>query len=209
MPLLSDSSPPITTRVSMRGPFTAVDVQHDAGRRSAAACRRRARPSAGSCRRRRRLIAVPALRVERDVEREGVAFVQHDLAVRRNARCGSSGPADRRARRPTCRPAPPTARTICDALGVRLRLAVREVDAHDVGAGAQHVGQHLGIVGGRAECGQDLGATEHDDRQQRLAVRYAGFRRVASAGRALFQHATAGSFLPSRNSRNAPPPVEM
>ena len=59
---------------------------------------------------------------------------------------------------PTCSA---TSRTICTRLRVRRRLAVREVHAHDVRAGAQHLGEHLGIVGGGAERGQDLGATEH------------------------------------------------
>ena len=129
--------------------------------------------------------------VERNVECEGVAFVQDDLALR------EALDADLRALQ-VAEHRDPFADLLrnrahhLDALGVRLRVAVREVDAHDVRAGAQHVRQHFGIVGGRAECREDLGASEH--RQF--------FARSSST-------ATAGNFLPSRNSRNAPPPVEM
>ena len=56
------------------------------------------------------------VRVERNVEREGSRLRSARPCRRRSARCGSSVPADRRARRPTCRPARATERTISTRL---------------------------------------------------------------------------------------------
>ena len=71
-------------------------------------------------------------------------------------------------------------------------LAVREIDPHHVDARAHHVGKDLGIVRGRTERRDDFGATQNEAHAARCS-------RIS----------TAGSFLPSTNSRNAPPPVEM
>src|SRR5882762_6694262 len=70
--------------------------------------------------------------------------------------------------------------------------AMREVDADHVHAGADHVGQHLLVVRCRTQRRDDLGPTQDETHAARLS-----------------RTSTAGSFLPSTNSRNAPPPVEI
>src|SRR5690606_40104813 len=71
---------------------------------------------------------------------------------------------------------------------------MREIHAHDVDACAQHPLEDVRV----ARCGSQGG----DDLGRALGGPEHGHARSASA-------ATAGSVLPSRNSRNAPPPVEM
>ena len=73
--------------------------------------------------------------------------------------------------------------------------AVRGVEARDVDAGAQHLGQYLEVVSRRSDGGDDLGAPRHQLCPPACA-------RCSST-------VTAGSGWPSMNSRNAPPPVEM
>ena len=70
--------------------------------------------------------------------------------------------------------------------------AVREIDPHHIDAGTHHVGKHLGVVRGGTERRDDFGPTQNEAHAARCS-------RIS----------TAGSFLPSTNSRNAPPPVEM
>jgi hypothetical protein len=70
--------------------------------------------------------------------------------------------------------------------------AMREVDADHVHAGPDHVGQHLLIVRCRTQSCDDLGPTQLETHAARLS-----------------RTSTAGSFFPSTNSRNAPPPVEI
>src|SRR6185437_9721925 len=82
------------------------------------------------------------------------------------------------------------------ALHVVLRGAVREVEAHDVHARGEHLLEHRRLARRRAEGRDDLGAA--------LA-----HRTVAPLAARLSSASTAGRVLPSRNSRNAPPPVEM
>src|SRR5690606_22880939 len=75
---------------------------------------------------------------------------------------------------------------------LRFRIPVREVEPYHVHAGAQQRLQHARRVG----CGTERG----DDPRPAPVVAHRDLALSAE---------TAGSSLPSRNSRNAPPPVEM
>src|SRR5205085_12158465 len=80
------------------------------------------------------------------------------------------------------------------ALHVVFGRAMREIEAHDVDAREEHAFEGGGVARGGPECRDDLGAALG------LVHRFsARCSRISNAG----------SFLPSRNSRNAPPPVEM
>ena len=72
------------------------------------------------------------------------------------------------------------------------RYAVREIHAHHIDPGAHHVVDDLGIVRRRAQGRDDLGAAQNEAHAARRS-----------------RMSTAGSFLPSTNSRKAPPPVDM
>jgi hypothetical protein len=132
--------------------------------------------------------------LETRVEDEGVAGLQHHLAILELAH------ADLRALEVDHDPdrALDLAAGLAHELGalhvVRGR-AVREVQPHDVDAGEEHPLEGRGVARSGAERGDDLGAAlcfGHQDcaaRCSRISI--------------------AGSFLPSRNSRKAPPPVEM
>ena len=107
------------------------------------------------------------------------------------------------------------------------RAAVREIEANDVDAGRQHPLQDRRIVAGGTEGGDDLGIARHGASPRVFRIlraqcyadsRRSGKRRECvappwqarfSLPRAFPEWTTAGSDLPSRNSRNAPPPVEM
>ncbi len=70
--------------------------------------------------------------------------------------------------------------------------AMREIQAHHIHAGAHDLGQHRRIIRGGTQGRDYLGAPKQ-------GIHAARFSRIS----------TAGSFLPSTNSRNAPPPVDM
>ncbi len=70
--------------------------------------------------------------------------------------------------------------------------AVRKVQPHHVDAGAHHVEQYFGIIRGRTKSRDDLGPALNEAHAARCS-------RIS----------TAGSFFPSTNSKNAPPPVDM
>ena len=78
------------------------------------------------------------------------------------------------------------------APGVVRQRAMGEIHADHIDACAHHVADDLGIVRRRPEGGDDLGATQYEAHEALCS-----------------RMSTAGSFLPSTNSRNAPPPVEM
>ena len=98
--------------------------------------------------------------------------------------------------------------------------AVREVEAYDVDAGGEHAPQDLRVAAGGTERGDDFRGAEHRGNPVNAGARArrrhaAGNdrrqpRRRSRASRARSSSTSiAGSLLPSRNSRNAPPPVEM
>ncbi len=70
--------------------------------------------------------------------------------------------------------------------------AVREIQTHHIHAGAHHLLEHRRIVRGRPQ-GRD------NFRAPQARIHAARCSRIS----------TAGSFLPSTNSRKAPPPVDM
>ncbi len=88
---------------------------------------------------------------------EAVAGLEHDLAF------GEALDADLRARQ-VGQDADLDAHArsggahVGGTLGLAGRVAVAEVQTHDVDAGAEQILQHARRVGGRAEGGQDLGA---------------------------------------------------
>ena len=97
--------------------------------------------------------------------------------------------------------------------------AMREIHAHDVDAGLHHAVQNFRRGGGGAQRGNDLGMAGH---VFSIPACYLVFNVIvgqpnhASAGPDLLylaarssRMAMAGRVLPSRNSRKAPPPVEM
>ena len=97
------------------------------------------------------------------------------------------------------------------------RGAVREIEAHDVDAGGEHA-----RAARRARCRPGRAwrrfwwsvawwpRVSRGHRDAMRSPRVTGFSGIARASfAARRQHSTAGSVLPSRNSRNAPPPVEM
>jgi hypothetical protein len=83
-----------------------------------------------------------------------------------------------------------------------LRLAVREIQAHDVDAGADHLDQDVGSV----EAGPMV-ATILVPRCMDIPLFLLWLRRLLRAR--CCRISTAGRVFPSRNSRKAPPPVEM
>ena len=76
--------------------------------------------------------------------------------------------------------------------GMVRERAVGEIDPHHVDAGAHRVFDDPRVVRGGTEGRDDLGPAEDETHAARLS-----------------RMSTAGSFLPSTNSRNAPPPVDM
>ncbi|MDT4837335.1 hypothetical protein FQZ97_710650 [compost metagenome] len=97
------------------------------------------------------------------------------------------------------------------AVDMVLRGAVREIQPHHVDACGNHARQDLQRAGGGADGGNDLGGTGH----ARVSLVQDGgparrqARRMLQPAARCSSTSKAGSFLPSRNSRNAPPPVEM
>ena len=136
--------------------------------------------------------------VELRVEREALALDQHRAAARealdahlRAAQVAedadhAAGLGRRRAR-------------ALDPARVVVEAAVREVDADQVHARRDQVCERRRRIGCRTERRDDLGASCH---LRSPASRYWPAARRSSA-------ATAGSVLPSTNSRKAPPPVEI
>ena len=118
--------------------------------------------------------------------------------LRRSARCGSSGPAGRRARAthlPTC----------SATVAHHLRRAWRAPAASPCEKLTRTTSAPA-----RSMSASTLGLSVAGPSVARILVRRSietlsvnGWRPRSSST------ATAGSFLPSRNSRNAPPPVEM
>jgi hypothetical protein len=141
--------------------------------------------------------------VPRGVERELLAGLEHDLA-------GSElADADLRALQVGHDRDLATQRSRRIAHHARAPLvvrrgAMRKIQPYDVDAGSEHSRQHVGGAAGRTERGDYFGRALHrGSRLKRIVV--AAVQRAARCSRI----ATAGSVLPSRNSRNAPPPVEM
>src|SRR3546814_3915399 len=50
---------------------------------------------------------------------------------------------------------------VCSSDLLVVGSAVREVQAHDIDARGEHAAQHRGLVGRRAEGGNNLGAADH------------------------------------------------
>ena len=94
-----------------------------------------------------------------------------------------------------------------DAAHVVGRAAVREVDAQHVGARADHFLEHAGA----SVAGPSVATILVRRVSIALCHVVTSLARLSSAHPAArcSSIATAGSFLPSRNSRKAPPPVEM
>src|SRR5690606_2535918 len=92
-------------------------------------------------------------------------------------------------------------------------VAVREIDARDVEAALHHAGEALGIVGGRSQRGDDLRAAMqalHGTNYRIVTAHTEPGTPVDAQPRPRSSRtATAGSCLPSTNSRKAPPPGEM
>ena len=197
-PFMSPSSPPVSTRVCTCVPSTPVTS-------SAISPSFEQQRVAGAHVARQRLVGDAddlvgaAVRVEgRRSSTKRLALAQRRRCRWRSARCGSSGRAGRRGCRRRARRARPPARTSSMRRACVVEAAVREIDAHQVDAGRDQVGHRALVVGRRTERRYDLGAPWHGFRPRRLSPA----ARCSSI-------ATAGSVLPSTNSRNAPPPVEI
>ena len=198
MPLWSDSSPPTRTRVSMRGPSTPVDVEHDLSVIQQQRIAGGARPAADLVGDADRLHACRPCGSSATSSVNALALHEQHLAVREAARCGSSGPAGRqqhadqlvglRAASRTISSAP---RAVCDGRRARSSPAPRRRPARIICVstfGSSVAGPSVATIFVRRSC------ADAADPQPRA--------RCSSM-------ATAGSVLPSRNSRKAPPPVEM
>ena len=198
MPLLLDSTPPTSHarhdfaavhRFDAQPDQAVVEQQHRAGRDVA-----------------RQLLVVEAdavfvAKLAVGVEHEGLAALEGDLAERELADA-DLGPLQIGHDRDL---AADRLRRVADQLGALLvigRGAVREIQAHDVDAGSEHARQHIEAAACGAERRDDLGRSLHD--VPGSTPRVSRFRPPAAS-----RISTAGSVLPSRNSRNAPPPVEM
>ncbi len=134
----------------------------------------------------------------RRVEDERVARLERNLAV------GEFPDTDFRPLqvRHDAHRAPDLAARDAHHLGARhvvVGRAVGKIQAHDVDARGEHPLEDLGRARRGPECRDDL-----------RAARGARLRSERHHARALSSRiVTAGSVLPSRNSRKAPPPVEM
>ena len=108
------------------------------------------------------------------------------------------------------------------AVDVVLRRAVREVEPHDVDAGADHALEHLGRRSTRGRAWRRswwrgawrlrIGSSIEQSFALRSCARSRRTRPIGScepAARARSRISNAGRVLPSSTSRNAPPPVEM
>src|SRR6202008_2229217 len=80
--------------------------------------------------------------------------------------------------------------------------AVRGVQAYHIHAFMHHSGQHTQVIGRRPYGGANFRSSEHNFPCAARGFVYHPRARSSSA-------TTAGSGLPSTNSRNAPPPVEI
>src|SRR5690606_8090984 len=112
-----------------------------------------------------------------------------------------------------------------NACALVLFRAVRAVDACYIEAGAEHLLESLRVVRRGLQGGDDLGTAQHRGRLLHNRVRegdsaptrtrvnvFRAHQRLpgyAAAAARSSRMATAGSVLPSTNSRKAPPPVEM
>jgi hypothetical protein len=144
MPLLLENSPPWRARrVKISEPTTRSRQARCDRRQAAGRCRAR-RHAAGPCSRGRRARCCP-VRTAAASSTKAWPLLELRSCRRRICRRGSSGPADRRECQPAARRGrPPRARV--GAVDVVLRLAVGEVQAHDIDAGADHAFQHLGVT---------------------------------------------------------------
>src|SRR5690606_38676622 len=87
--------------------------------------------------------------------------------------------------------------------------AVGKIQAYHIHAGLQHGIQHLGVIGSRTQGCNNLGSSLHTTSEREAAP--------SGAARLMPDYflarsssiATAGRVLPSRNSRKAPPAVEI
>ena len=194
-PLRSESSPPTRTRVSTLVVPTALDVEHDlpvVEQQRVAGLHVARQVLVGDT----DVTDRAGLGIELGIEREGRALEQHDPtftealdADLRAAEIEQDADAAIGALRGGAHQRQAAAAVVDGA--------VRGIEPHDVDAGVHHLRQHLEIIGRRPDRGDDLGAPQ---RRWRTLIRHA---------HALRASATAGSVLPSTNSRNAPPPVEM
>ena len=203
-PLRLDSSPPERTVVAMRVPDDLLDLEHDLAVRQqqrVAGVTSFGQILVGDSR--LRLIGA-GVRIERGIERERRALGQHRPAVAKaldaDLRPGEVGQnAD---------VAVGLARRLAhhlDAPALRIARAVREIDARHIETGAAPCRRPRRVVGRGSERRDDLGSSLRVHSPHASAQSACLRRRVARCS----SIATAGSVLPSTNSRNAPPPVEM
>jgi hypothetical protein len=89
-----------------------------------------------------------------------------------------------------------------DTCPVIVRLAMREVESHHVDTRFDEAGQCGEVARGGAERCNDFSEAVHGGGQVRVGLMGQSRARRSSMS-------TAGSVFPSRNSRKAPPPVEM
>ncbi len=196
-PFMSVSSPPIVTRVCTFVPSTFV---------TSSAIRPSFRSSVSPRLHvpRQRLVGDaddlvgPGGRIECRVEHEGFAVHERGLA-RGKALDTDLGPAQVAQDADHAADSRRSGAYASDAPGVVVEDSVREVHPNEVRAGRDQVGERAVGVGRRPERRHDLGASWH----VRLAFRCAQPDARSSS------IATAGSVLPSTNSRKAPPPVEI
>jgi len=142
--------------------------------------------------------------VQRGIEDENVTLVQDDLVVLefshtdlRALQVGQdadSAPHYRRSR--TYR---------FGTLHMILHRAMREIHPYQVDAGANHLLQHFLVAGSGPQRCDYFGSTQHNGHLQLQPPPQPSVSFCARCS----SISTAGNFLPSRNSRKAPPAVEI
>src|SRR5262249_11779545 len=144
------------------------------------------------------------LRIQRGVEREGLPFLQHDLAF---AEALDADLRTTEVQQDTDTPVRHTGRLAHQRQPAPaiLHRAMGGVQADDVHTFPHHSDQHVQVIGRRPYGGDNLRSSQHKwshTLHPKRVVLYHPRARSSSA-------TTAGNGLPSTNSRNAPPPVEI